>query len=231
MDFEPHSLCDTKNLTTTKIYARLAAMNSPLDPQTGPQFSAQPQALHQRAQDNLHFIRTSMERATSFTGVSGKSYCVAGVTVLIATAVAQQQSGPAAWLTVWMIELALAASIILWMTMRKAQAQGGSLWSSNGRKLLAAFTPAMVVGGVLTVSCALQEAYDWLPGIWLSLYGAAIMTAGAYSVAIIPVMGAVLLLCGSVVLLLNIDAALLFGLIMGSVHILFGLLIWRSHGG
>lgn len=198
-------------------------MKPPLEPHT--------QALHQRAQDNLHFIRTSMERASSFTGVSGKSYCVAGITVFLATAVAQQQASPAAWLTVWMIELALAAVIILWMTMRKAQAQGSSLWSSNGRKLLAAFTPAMVVGGVLTLNCALQDAYGWLPGIWLSLYGAAVMTAGAYSVAIIPVMGALLLLSGSVLLLLNIDATLLFGVIMRSVHIVFGLLIWRSHGG
>lgn len=206
-------------------------MNIPLNRQTDTRSSTPTQALHQRAQDNLHFIRTSMERASSFTGVSGKSYCVAGITVFLATALAQQQASPAAWLAVWMVELALAASIILWMTMRKARTQGSSLWSSNGRKLLAAFTPAMVVGGVLTVSCALQEAYSWLPGIWLSLYGAAIMTAGAYSVAIIPVMGAVLLLCGSLLLLLNIDATLLFGLIMGGVHIVFGLLIWRSHGG
>ena len=198
-------------------------MNSPLKPE--------PQALHERAQDNLHFIRNSMERASSFTGVSGKSYCLAGITVLLATAVAQQQSNPAAWLAVWMVELALSAIIIVWMTMRKAHAQGGSLWSSNWRKLLAAFAPAMVVGGVLTVSFALQDAYGWLPGIWLSLYGAAVMTAGAYSVAIIPVMGALLLLCGSIVLLLHVEASLLFGLIMGSVHLVFGLLIWRSHGG
>lgn len=188
-------------------------------------------AFHERAQENLHFIRSSMERASSFTGVSGKSYVLAGMTVLAATAVAEAQTTALAWLVVWMTELLLAAVLILLMTMRKARSQGSSLWSSNGRKLLAAFTPAMVVGGVLTVSCALRDAYDWLPGIWLSLYGAAIMTAGAYSVAIIPVMGATLLLCGSVLLLVKPDATLLFGLIMGTTHLFFGTLIWRRHGG
>lgn len=190
-----------------------------------------PSDLHKRAQDNLHFIRTSMERASSFTGVSGKSYVLAGLTLLAATVVAEAQTSAQGWLAVWMVELFLAAVLILLMTMHKARSQGSSLWSSNGRKLLAAFAPAMVAGGVLTVSCVLRDAYDWLPGIWLSLYGAAIMTAGAYSVAIIPVMGALLLLCGSVLLLVKPDATLLFGLLMGSIHILFGTLIWRRHGG
>jgi len=94
-----------------------------------------------------------------------------------------------------------------------------------------AFFPAMTVGGVLTLSFFLQGNTSLLPGIWLSLYGAAVMVAGAYSVAIIPVMGALLLLLGSTVLLTSLSSNLALGLGLGGLHIVFGYFVWRDYGG
>ena len=60
---------------------------------------------------------------------------------------------------------------------------------------------------------------------------AAVMTAGAWSVRIIPVMGALFLACGAVTLLLPVSGDLMLALGMGGLHIVFGLIIWRHHGG
>lgn len=188
-------------------------------------------ALHEKAQDNLQYIRTSMESSVLFTGVSGKGYVISGISAFVAAWLAEQQPTPTLWLVVWMVELLFAMSIMLFMTAQKAIRQGGSLWSTNGKKLLFAFFPAMAVGGVLTLFFFLKGNVSWLPGIWLSLYGAAVMTAGAYSVAVIPIMGAIFLLMGSIVLLSSLPSNLILGLCMGGLHIIFGLCIWRDYGG
>lgn len=203
-------------------------MNSSLRPDHAPSATA---SLHEKAEDNLQYIRASMERATLFTAVSGKAYVAAGCSALAATWLAEQQSSPALWLSVWMIELIAATGFLLMMTVAKARSQGESLLSSTGKKLLFAFAPAMTVGGVLTLAFFLQGDLTWLPGIWLSLYGAAVMTAGAYSVVVVPIMGALFLILGSTVLLTNLPSGLAMGIGMGGLHIVFGIFIWRGYGG
>jgi hypothetical protein len=189
------------------------------------------ESLHQHAADNLHFIRTAMENATAFTGVSGKGYVLAGVSASFAAWLAAQQNTTATWLGVWMLELLLAGSLALLMTAHKTEKQGKSLWSASGRKLLLAFIPAMSVGGVLTLALFLRGDIGLLPGIWLSIYGAAVTTAGAHSVRIIPVMGVGFMVLGTLVLLLPLSADLLLGIGFGGLHIAFGLLLWRRYGG
>jgi hypothetical protein len=193
--------------------------------------SPQPIALHEHAEDNLRYIRATMENATSFTGVSGRGYILAGLSALIAAWLAARQSSQAAWLLVWMLELLLAAVVALGMTARKASHQGKPLWSSSGRKLLLAFIPAMTAGGVLTLALFLRNNTTLLPGIWLSLYGAGVMTAGVWSVRILPLMGGLFLCAGALVLLTPVPPDLMLGLGFGGLHILFGAILWRNHGG
>src|SRR6476469_93021 len=64
----------------------------------------EPPALHERAMDNLRYIRETMERATAFTGISGWGEIAIGVTALIASAIAALQSTFNAWLAVWIAE-------------------------------------------------------------------------------------------------------------------------------
>ncbi|MDT8429180.1 MAG: hypothetical protein RQ757_10485 [Pseudomonadales bacterium] len=196
-----------------------------------PRSSSDPIALHQRAEDNLRFIRATMESTTSFTGVSGLGYVVAGLSALPAAWLAARQVDEAGWLAVWMLELVLASSLAFALTAYKAVQQGRSLASPSGRKLLFAFLPAMVAGGLVTLSFYLSGHVGLLPGIWLSLYGAAVMTAGAWSVRVIPVMGSLFLLFGAVTLLTPVSADLMLALGMGGLHLLFGSYIWRHHGG
>src|SRR5690606_23349653 len=188
-------------------------------------------SLNQHAEENLRYIRSAMESASSFTGVSGKGYVLAGISAAIAAAVAGQQLTADAWLLVWMLELVLAAAMGLGLTVRKANRQGMPVWSHSGRKLLLAFLPAMTAGALLTLSFYLHETIELLPGIWLSLYGAAVMTAGLWSVRIIPLMGICFLLLGALVLLTPVPGDLMLGLGFGGLHVIFGSILWRYYGG
>lgn len=223
-----HSLCITKYLTFKFPTGMFTAMTTRTQTSSTPD---QPESLQQHAADNLRFIRATMENATAFTGVSGKGYMLAGTSAVIAAWLAAQQSTPETWLGVWMLELLLAGSVALLMTAHKTESQGKSLWSANGKKLLLAFIPAMAVGGVLTLALYLRGDVALLPGIWLSIYGAAVTTAGAHSVRIIPVMGAAFMVLGTLVLLLPLPADLMLGLGLGGLHIGFGLMLWRQYGG
>ena len=200
------------------------------NPNTSTKTSA-PVSLHQHAEDNLKYIRDAMESATSFTGVSGKGYVFAGISALAAAWLAAQQTSTTAWLGVWMAELVLAAAAALAMTAFKARSQGSSLWSSNGIKLLLAFLPGMMAGGIFTLTLYIRGDLTLLPGIWMCLYGASVMTAGVHSVRVIPVMGALFIVAGALVLLTPLPANTMLGLALGLLHILFGIIVWRNHGG
>jgi hypothetical protein len=203
-------------------------MSSPIKPQAT---SAAPDSLQQHAADNLRFIRATMESATAFTGVSGKGSALAGLSALIAAWLAAQQTTPTTWLGVWMLELLLAGSVALLMTAHKTEKQGKSLWSASGLKTLLAFTPAMIIGGVLTLALYLRGDISLLPGIWLCIYGAAVTTAGAHTVRIVPVMGIAFVVLGALTLLLPLPTDLMLGIGFGGLHILFGVLFWRRYGG
>jgi hypothetical protein len=68
--------------------------------------------------------------------------------------------------------------------------------------------------------------------MWLLLYGAAVMTGGAISVPLIPIMGVSHMALGGVAFVLpaawgNVILALGFGVL----NIVFGIIIIRKYGG
>jgi hypothetical protein len=189
-------------------------------------------SLHHRAMDNLRFIRETMERAGSFTAVSGWGSIATGVTALVAAWLASLQSDPLAWLAVWSGEALLALGIGALAVFLKARAAGMPLLSGAARKLALSLAPPLAAGAVLTVVLFQEGHLGILPGMWLLLFGAGITAAGSYSVRIVPVMGLSFMLLGGATLLLPDQwGNALMGLGFGGLHIVFGLLIARRHGG
>jgi hypothetical protein len=71
-----------------------------------------------------------------------------------------------------------------------------------------------------------------LPGVWLLLYGTAVVAGGAFSVRIVPVMGVCIMLVGVVALFADPSLGNLFmGVGFGGAHLIFGALIAWRHGG
>jgi hypothetical protein len=182
--------------------------------------------------DNLSFIRGMMERAATFTALSGWGEVVIGVTAIAAALVAARQTLPWAWVATWLAEGGIAAGISVASMALKAHAANMPLLSGPIRKLVLSFSPAMFAGAMLTALFVNGGSYTLLPGVWMLLYGAAVISAGTYSVRSVPVMGSIFMLFGAAALVAPPSWhtwLLIAG--FGGLHVLFGLWIARRHGG
>ena len=192
----------------------------------------QPPALHDRAMDNLRFIRETMERASEFTAVPGWGGVLMGVTALAASFVAAQQPTRNLWLWTWMVEALVALMVGGWAMDRKARKAEQPLLSGPGRKFALSYSPPILVGILLTVVLYRSGFSHILPGMWLLLYGTAVVTGGAFSVKIVPVMGLCFMLLGTVALFTpRTFEDYLMAAGFGGLHIIFGFVIARRHGG
>src|SRR5436309_9234997 len=157
-----------------------------LGPLRSPQ--REPIPIDARAADHLRYIRETMESAAEFTAVPGWGGVAMGVTALVAAFAASRQTTPRAWLAVWLIEAFVAVAIAAPAAATKAHRANSALLSGPGRKFLLSFAPPIVVGGLLTFALFHAGIVAALPGVWLLLYGTAIVTGGAFSVRVVPVM-------------------------------------------
>jgi hypothetical protein len=192
----------------------------------------EPIPIDARAADHLRYIRETMERAAEFTAVPGWGGVAMGVTALVAAFAASRQTTPRTWLAVWLIEAFVAVAIAAPAAATKAHRANSALFSGPGRKFLLSFAPPIVVGGLLTFALYNAGNLAALPGVWLLLYGTAIVTGGAFSVRVVPVMGLCLMLLGGAALFAPAflgDAFMAAG--FGVVQIGFGWWIARHYGG
>lgn len=193
---------------------------------------ADPPALHERAMDNLKYIRETMERATAFTNISGWGQVGIGITALGAALISAQQKSFKAWLTVWIAEGVIALLIAGWSMDRKARAAKMPLLSGPGRKVAFSLSPPIFAGGIVTVVLYRAGLTEAIPGLWLLLYGTGVITGGMFSVTVVPIMGLCFMALGALAFLAPPGFADWFMAAgFGGLHILFGVIIARRYGG
>jgi hypothetical protein len=125
----------------------------------------------------------------------------------------------------------LVAVVIALLAMQfKARRSGLPLTSGPGRKFALGFLPCVVVAMLLTVALGRAGLVRLLPGVWLLLYGAGVITGGAFSIPLLPIMGLCFLVTGTFALFLPAWGNLLMAVGFGGVHIFFGAWIARQHG-
>jgi hypothetical protein len=189
-------------------------------------------ALHARAMDNLSFIRQTMERATAFTAVPGWGGVGMGVLALGASAVASTRISPREWLVAWLGTAIVALTLGGWTMATKARRAGTVVFSYSGRRFVLSYVPPLVVGALLTAVLVRADLYETLPGTWLLLYGTGVVTGGAFSVRVVPLMGLCFMALGVVALFGPSGwGNPLMAIGFGGLHIVFGLLIARRYGG
>jgi hypothetical protein len=183
------------------------------------------------AADDLRFIREAVEHSSRFTDVPGAGMIVIGCTALLATWLADLQADDRLWLATWATEGFLAVAIGLAAVALKASRHGSTLLALPARKFFLGLLPALVAGAVLTAVLADGGRYDLIAGAWLLLYGAAVASAGAHSVPVIPFEGICFMLLGLVALLAPGLGTIALVLGFGGLHIVFGAVIARRYGG
>jgi hypothetical protein len=182
--------------------------------------------------DDLRFIRDTMARSAAFTAVSGWGYMVIGLTAFCTAWIASHQPSGFGWLRIWLAEGLLALAVGLLSCTWKANRGGLPLFSGPARKVALGLAPPLVAGAFLTFLLFRSGQSFALPATWLLLYGAGIMTGGAFSVAILPVMGLCFMLLGGLTVLGPAAWGNWFlAAGFGGLHMIFGWLIARRHGG
>ena len=192
----------------------------------------EPPALHERAMDNLQYIRETMERATSFTAISGWGQVAIGFTALASTFISAQQKTFKAWLAVWVAEAVIALLIAGWSMDRKARAAKMPLLSGPGRKVAFSLSPPIFAGAIVTVVLYRAGLTNAIPGLWLLLYGTGVVTGGMFSVSAVPIMGLCFMALGATAFFSPVGFENWFMAAgFGGLHIVFGALIARRYGG
>ncbi len=191
-------------------------------------------SLQDRSTDELRFVRGGAERQGSFTGVSGTGLMLVGAIACGAwwwgRGMRFDLDAPSL-LAIWLSSAFAAVVVTVWAVREKADQRRQSLRKGAGRRFLIAFLPTVLAGVVLTVLFFVRDQTGWLPGTWLTLYGAAVAAGGATSVKPVPIMGALFMLLGVAAFLHPGRSPLLLLAGFGVLHLAFGWLLRTRYGG
>ena len=188
--------------------------------------------MSSQAADNLVFIRSAMERSSTFTAIPGAGGAVMGAIGLVAAGIAAQQTTGDRWLASWLGAAAIAAAVGLAFMVRKAHAAGLSLTSVNARRFALGMAAPFVAGAAITYALWTARNFTVMAPAWLLLYGAGLLTGGMFSVPVVRMIGVCFMAAGIGAILTPHDwgnAWLAIG--FGGLQMTFGVYIARNHGG
>ncbi|MBX3175918.1 MAG: hypothetical protein KF886_01015 [Candidatus Hydrogenedentes bacterium] len=201
-----------------------------------------PVALHDRAMENLSFIRDAMERSEPFTGISGKGLIAMGLLALAGGHAARLHRSPDWWIYTWLAVAVLGCVAGLATMCWKMRNLDRPSVARATRRFALNVAPAVLAGVFLTEIFYELGLNALMPGLWLLLYGTGVVAGGALSVRIIPAMGGYLMILGAVALFWTQwgeqpfaranpvgEIAMVLG--FGGGHIVTGAIIWRRYGG
>src|SRR2546425_12683203 len=153
-------------------------------------------SINDLAIENLKYIRETMERAGSFTAVPGWGGILMVVSALLTALISTRLPSKELWFASWMGEAVLALAIGGWAMAQKAKAAQAALLFGPGRKFALSLCPAMMAGAVLTGVLYRQQLFGMMPGVWLLLYGVAVVTGGGVFFEGVALLGGVVFWAG-----------------------------------
>ena len=181
---------------------------------------------------SIRYIRETMARAESFTAVPGWGGVAMGCVGVVAAIMAWTREDAAEWLSVWLAAAGIAAGIGILSIVRKARRVREPVLAGAGRKFLLGIAPAVFAASVLTMVMYQAGLAGRLPGMWLLMFGVAVVTAGFASIRLIPVMGLLFMLTGTIAFVVPASwGDLLMAVGFGGINIAFGIVIGFRHGG
>lgn len=193
--------------------------------------AVEPTSVGHHAAENLRFIRSAMERSSTFTAIPGAGGAAMGGIALGAAAVARSQHGER-WLFTWLAAAALAAVIGLAAMTHKARANGVALSGNAARRFALGMAAPFVAGAAITYELWAAGEFQLMAPVWLLLYGTGVLTGGMLSLPVVRAIGLCFMACGIAAIVTPhawADAWLAIG--FGGLQLGFGTYIARNHGG
>lgn len=192
----------------------------------------QPSSIQGRAAADLKFIRRAMERSATFTAVPGLGGTAMGGIGLMAAGIAAVQPSAERRVITWLTAAAIALVVGL-VTMRRKARRAGIAWGgASTRSFFLSLAAPLVAGAALTAGLWFQGVWGLMPSAWLLLYGAGVLTGGAFSVAPMRVLGLSFMALGLASLVTPPSwGNVWLGIGFGALQVGFGWHIARHHGG
>jgi uncharacterized membrane protein len=193
-----------------------------------------PIPIESRALGTLAYIRTSIETSGSMA-VPGMAGFVMGLIGIVASIVASLPRGSSHWFGIWLLAAVIALLVGGAMMAREAAQSGHARYLGPVRKFLLCLCPALLAGAVLTFVLWGGGAARFVPGVWLLLYGCAVLSASTVTIArtmrLICIMGALFMVLGALAFVSPPSFhTLILGMGFGGLHTIFGILIGQvSH--
>lgn len=188
--------------------------------------------MSSQAADNLLFIRSAMERSSTFTAIPGKGGVAMGIVAFAAAVAAASQPNGERWLLTWLAAAAIAAVIGLAAMAHKARQAGLPLAGPSARRFALGMAAPFVAGAAITYELWAVGNFTVMAPAWLLLYGAGVLTGGMFSVPIVRAVGLCFMAVGIAAIATphqwgNLWLAVGFGGLQAG----FGIYIARNHGG
>src|ERR1700738_2453346 len=197
--------------------------------------SEAPVAIESRALGTLAYIRASIESSSSMD-VPGMAGIVMGVIGILAAVVVALPRWSAHWLGIWLAAAAVAFLLGGALLARQIVQRGHTRYLGPARRFLLCLCPSLLAGAVLTLVFVAAGMTNVIPGMWLLLYGCAVLSASTVTIVgiapLICIMGALFVALGMITFALPAMAhTAMLGLGFGVLHVIFGFLIGRlGHG-
>jgi hypothetical protein len=198
--------------------------------------SEAPAAIESRALGTLAYIRASIESSSSMD-LPGMAGIVIGIVGVLAAIVVSLPRWSAHWLGIWLAAAAIALVLGGALVARQMARRGHVRYLGPARKFLLCLCPAILAGAALTGVLGAAGMTTVIPGMWLLLYGCAVLSASTVTIAgiarLICIMGALFVALGLMTFALpTVAHTAMLGLGFGALHIIFGFLIRRlTHVG
>ena len=194
-----------------------------------------PVPIESRALGTLTYIRASIDAAGSLA-VPGAAGIVMGALGTTAAVLTSLPAFKAHWIEIWMAAAIVAFILGGALVIRQATRRGLGLLSNPIRKFMLCLCPALLAGAVLTVTLWRAGEEQLIPGMWLLLYGCAVISAStvtsAMNLRLIGSMGGIFAALGLVALgAPPASHPLILGFGFGVLHLIFGILIGHMNHG
>lgn len=209
---------------------------------------------HESSLKTLQDIRSIMERSARFISLSGWSGIWAGITGLAGAYVARvwlnklpigyynpyrteagELNGDAysAVATKFFLLAAIVFVVALvgayYFTWRKTRLQGGSVWNTASRRLIAQIAIPMLAGRVFALKFLLDGQEVFIAPTLLTFYGLALINGSKYTLSDIKYLGICEVVLGCICLFIPGYGLSFWAIGFGVLHIVYGIIMWNKY--